>query len=810
MSSEQARQLQERGIQAAKAGNKDEARKLLQQSLRLNKTSDEAWLWLASVARDKRERLLCLKKVLELNPKNEMGIKAVRAMGIDPAQLAPAAPTITDSLAAEDEVVEGHGVPLPDAALLTELQDQADTLIESYLADAQYESNVDWTRKEKGRAGEREAFLLRVQVGAAIATLAILFFGASGLFVANNPQAQLVLFGASQTPRPPTSTPTNTPTSTPGFTPTPSVTPNFTEQPTFTPTSTIPPQITPGQVEITPQPTVMTLVGAIVPAVNQADTLINQGEFDQAAEILAVARSQQGVQEGAVGGAFLPAPWYYEAVAHTRAGDYNSAQNVLDQASGHLERLEGVNQTNANIYMPLINLGYAELHLQQARDAFAVGNPSLGNVRVGESRERAEAVLAANPNLPGAYVTLAEAYMLTGDYDSALDVLAEAGERSGLLANEKIILTRGQAHLGRGRAAQNAGNSEAARADFEAALFQGFYATYVNPFNPAGHELRIQTALELDDPGLGVIYSQEYLFFRPDDANAFRLLGVSRMAEGNNDLALDAYSFALGAEGTDDVIADVLISRAALYEDQRRFNLALVDLTEALELRDTLETRALRLPIAYQTGAYDLAEADAEALLGSGFVADGEIRLIQARILIDEAGPNETNTYNQALGLLNQVGFDVPAAAIPIADEYRARAHFALGNLEDALNSINSALSSAQTGTRRYVRGIIHEAREEFDSAIADYEWVLTWGQVYAYPFADDAANRLARVRETIAQQQAAATAEAITATAEIEGATATVEAEITATASAEETAAAVTPTPEPDEADDPDENDDA
>jgi tetratricopeptide (TPR) repeat protein len=108
VSNEEARELQEQGIQAAKAGQKDEARRLLQQALRIEPRNDTTWLWLASVARDQRERLVCLQKVLQINRDNEMALKAVRAMGIDPDQLRPQRPTIDESLAAEDAVVSGR------------------------------------------------------------------------------------------------------------------------------------------------------------------------------------------------------------------------------------------------------------------------------------------------------------------------------------------------------------------------------------------------------------------------------------------------------------------------------------------------------------------------------------------------------------------------------------------------------------------------------------------------------------------------------------------------------------------------------
>jgi tetratricopeptide (TPR) repeat protein len=112
VSSDQARQLRQQGITAAKAGRKDEARQLLQQSLRLEPNNEAAWLWLASVARDKQERIFCLQKILEINPNSKQareGLEqiaegsrppssgsapAIKKLGSQPAAPAqPASPT---------------------------------------------------------------------------------------------------------------------------------------------------------------------------------------------------------------------------------------------------------------------------------------------------------------------------------------------------------------------------------------------------------------------------------------------------------------------------------------------------------------------------------------------------------------------------------------------------------------------------------------------------------------------------------------------------------------------------------------------
>jgi cytochrome c-type biogenesis protein CcmH/NrfG len=154
----------------------------------------------------------------------------------------------------------------------------------------------------------------------------------------------------------------------------------------------------------------------------------------------------------------------------------------------------------------------------------------------------------------------------------------------------------------------------------------------------------------MNAPGLAVIYSEQYLLFNPASAEGFRLLGEARLAEDKPDLAVDAYSRALNSDGTDEELAEVYVSRAQLYGESKRSDLAQADLTAAIELDDRFATRALRMNIAYANGDFDIAREDAEILLGSGAVNDNDVQLILARILIDEAGRNDTADYNQALG----------------------------------------------------------------------------------------------------------------------------------------------------------------
>ncbi len=817
MSQEQAKAFEERGIAAAKAGQKDVARKLLQQSLRIDPNNDNAWLWLASVARDQRERLLCLQKVLEVNPTNEMGLKAVTALGIDPARLIQATPSQAEPETAEEmaEVFEeepafqhdslfqsesltpdielelneddkpftkgipsepladptaprprsaidftrvapdlrsdGTGVPIATPDSLDQIQEVADRIIQAY-RDDQAKPNVTWVHKTKHRAGEREILVLRTQVAIIISIVIAVVLGLGVFTVNNSPEVQLALFGASETPRPPTSTPTSTPTNTPGFTPTPSPTLDFTENPTFTPSPTVFPSITPGQIEITPIPTNPTLPVQPGQAVLISDELLQGGNAEDAVPLLATARAQAGT-------VFDPNPYYYEALAYIALKNYDAAANILLEAEDRLDRLDGVRGEDEPFYRTVIDLGFAQLALAQARDAAEINDQSLVNDRLEEARSRTESAVEVDNQFSTAYVTLAEIERLQGQYNDAVSLLSAAQVFPSLVTDENLVIAKGYTYLEEGFERLEAGDEEGARAAFENAAYEAFYARYINPYNPRSHELQIEAALALDDPGLAVIYSQGFLLFFPDNAVAFHRLGNARSAEGNTDLALDAYDKALERGGTDEVIADILISRAELYQQQQRYSLEQQDLARALELDESLTTRVKRMYAAYNAGDYETAEEDVDALFGTGVITDNEIDLMRSRLIADQAGPRDTDDYEAVLELLNAIGNDLPSKLIPVADEYRARAHLALGNLGDALNAIDRALATEQTGSRRFLRGQIFQAQDDRANAIAEYEWILTWDQVYGYPFADEARKNLDTILEIIARENAQVTA---------------------------------------------------
>lgn len=720
MGSEQARNLRRQGIAAAKAGQNDEARTLLQQAIRLEPDNEAAWIWLASIARDRRERLFCFQKLLEINPQNETALNALSAMGITPQQLfgqqpsAPAAPVRTE---AQPEPTPAEtpapptsqaGVPVADPQRLANAQQRVDEILRQYQLEQDRLESIEWVRKTRGRAGERDSLYLRLYVWGGTIGIIIAALLIGGLVVWNTPSLRGIVFAPTWTP---TFTPTLTPTSTPGFTPTPSPTPEL----TLTPSPTINPDIQEGRIDAPPEPT-----RVYPPIANRrlgdALALINRGDY--AIALPTLVREREATELS-----FDAAPYYYEALALLRAGDLDNALERLQEAEGRLS------EARDQDFKPLLDTGFAQVHLAMAERAFDNGDNSLAFDMLDATELRAQAAVANDPLLVQAHLALAERYQLENQWDDALDVLNEALDIPELQADANLIVERGSIYF--------------ERDELDQAAQEAYTALYIDPTIEEAYLLQIRTALAKGDPGLAVIYAQNYLFFYPGSAEGYKLLGDARVAEGNTDLALAAYNQALAAEEQTPVTFDALVSRANIYMEQRRYDQAQQDFTEAIRIQSNDDIRADRMQAAYLAGSYTTVLSDIAALRDSGVMSAAEMDLLNARVLIDRASESDTDTLTEALGLLNRAGNAVPGGLQPVAREYQARAQYLLGEYDDALNSIETALNSTETGSRHFLRGQILEALDQVEPARREYEWVVSWSEIYPYPFLPDARRRL-------------------------------------------------------------------
>lgn len=708
MSAEQARSLRQQGIAAAKAGQNDQARQLLQQSLRLDPRNEAAWIWLASLARDRRERLICFQKVLEINPGNETALKALQSMGIQPEELLgqQVAPTPKPQPLQQPAA---PGVPVPDPQRLAQAQQQADEVLRKYrLADYRIE-NVRWVRKTRQRAGERDTLYFRLIVAGGLVGVLLVIGLLGTVIVLNNPELRGIVFAPTWTLTP---TATVTPTPTPGFTPTPSPTPEL----TLTPSPTVPPNIPRGDINAPPGPT------RIYPEVSSrfiadAVALINRGE--QAVALPTLQRERELTSTR-----FNPQPYYYEALALLKGNEPERALRLLQDAEQRLgDRPEPG-------FKPLVDLGMAEVFFYFAQTAFANRQPDEGRGYLEQVELRAESAIAGDPRLARPYVLLAEANRLLGNTTAALEVLNRGLESPQLAADVSLIVERGEVYFERG--------------DLDLAAQEAFLALYIDPTAEEAYLLQIKTALAQGDPGLAVIYAQNYLFFYPGSAEGYKLLGDARVAEGNVDLALAAYDQALAAEGQTSATVGALVARAQLAMQQQRYDQARNDLSRAYNFSDDPQIQALRMQAAYLGGSFGVALDDADSLLGSGVLPDSEIQLLKARILIDGGADGAA----EALTLLDAAGGSLSTELQPVASEYRARALFFSGQFQQALTAVDAALLAGETGSRRFLRGQILEALDQPEAAVREYEWVVAWSEIYPFPFLPDARSRLAALTE--------------------------------------------------------------
>jgi hypothetical protein len=68
------------GINAYRAGNKEEARTLLLKAVEINEQNEQAWLWLSAVVDTPEDQQTCLENVLMINPNNERAQQGLRIL----------------------------------------------------------------------------------------------------------------------------------------------------------------------------------------------------------------------------------------------------------------------------------------------------------------------------------------------------------------------------------------------------------------------------------------------------------------------------------------------------------------------------------------------------------------------------------------------------------------------------------------------------------------------------------------------------------------------------------------------------------
>ena len=79
----EANEILQLGIEAARDGNREEARNLFTLLTKQDPQNIQAWLWLAGVSDNPKLRRDALERAIAIDPNNEMALRGLRALGAD-------------------------------------------------------------------------------------------------------------------------------------------------------------------------------------------------------------------------------------------------------------------------------------------------------------------------------------------------------------------------------------------------------------------------------------------------------------------------------------------------------------------------------------------------------------------------------------------------------------------------------------------------------------------------------------------------------------------------------------------------------
>lgn len=733
MGQESLNQLLHQGIAAARAGQRETARTILQNVVRLDPRNEIGWMWLSSVAADDSERLFCLRKLVEINPANEFALKGLRALGVEPARPA-------------GEYAGGTVVPTLDEARYARVIQAVDEFLRRYQGQpAADEGTIAWSHKRRGRYAESGAKRLR-QAMAAAAVLLVALAMAGGFLII---RATGVLEGggeqlAQAITRVPTLTPRPTLTPTQGG-PTPTDFP----EPMAVPPTEIPKGLVAGDpfglaepTEIYPAPH-----PNVARVVQEAAGHYTVGDYQTARDLLRAERERSGQH-------CYPMLVYYEALSLAALKNYQEAIDLLEWAQTYRPE-RGYSTCEGK---PIILAGLAEVLYQQ-------------NPRSQRALGLATQALQQDENLVQAAVTKARLELALDEVTAARGTVTQALVKHPHDLN--LLVVAAEVEL--------AGNQPIA------ALNHLGHALYLDPaLLPALH-LQAQTYLRLAEESAGVRRMQYYglavrsaqtlLLYYPGEPAGYLYLAQARLGENNQQMAETALSRILENADSLPSEADTIIWQASklrgmLRFTQGRYQEAQDDLLQAAFQPDgalDAQVGELLVKIGLNTGDYTNAQTWVSQLAAAN-PQNSTYQLWQAQLLVE------------VCALYGELSCDYAAMLEKLSDSFigtlpdklqqaealslRAQAQYHLTlqrqgqgttsagqgrlSLQLALNDLTQAMLVRDDPVDQYYRGLILEALKEPVRAIESYRWLLFWSQWYRYPFADQEFE--ARVAEVEAQ----------------------------------------------------------
>lgn len=676
------------GIMAAKVGQTEIARRLLAQVLQVDPNNETAWLWMSGVLESQDERIYCLRRVLEINPNNDIARRGLHALGV--REEPPPPPPQPEAPPPAQRAAPG-GVPILDDHELAEALSRADPVINQALASSRAGVlEVEWVQglRAPGRA--------LPAVSPAMLTVLIGVMGAAAVIILGAAVFRLIQTtreAAAVTPAPTatiTLTPSPVPTARPTRTPTATLEPG---QPTFTPEPTFPVLAPRGMLSmgLTPTPPYIGTPHPSNRAMDDAITLFREGDYTGAIEGIRAARDS---------GPDAADSYYYEGMALIYLNEPEEAQDVFEAG------LEMEPE-----FAPL-HAGLGEAYLMQGA--------------VNRAMEAAERAKELDPALIPAYLTLAAIYRSEGNSEAALAEIDLALALSPY--NVEALVAQGQTLLAAGQP--------------ERAAAVGNLAVYVDPLAEPATVLLAEARIALGQYGQAAVLLENYLAeINPDSAEAWAMLGRANLGEGNRPAAMDAFSRAMTL---DPESTSALTALGELSLDNGDYASAYDYFDGALDIREDPAARYGRAASAFALGDYRQALDDIEPIYTQR-PEDVQVALLYARILLG----NED--YEEAVAVADSLlALPLSVAEQGAAYEVRGQARYYLEDYPNALTDIQTAMGIAETGTRRYYDALIREATGDLRGALLELDWVVFWSRIYEYPFADDAAERRADLAERL------------------------------------------------------------
>lgn len=754
MAQDRAKLLLQQGITAAKAGQKNEAFQLLQQTVKLDPRNETAWLWLSSVARTDQERVFCLKQLLAINPQSDMAIKGLKALGVEAeaAKQQVAAPQST--------------VPLVSPEKLGNVQTALDELLRTYSPELYTPLEIEWVHKERNRYGEGAARRLKTSVYLAAAAGVILLLVLVGVL------AVTVLSNDDNNVQQGARFPTFTPSFTPSITPTPTQIVNTPLPPGQSTPTAVPIQagLARGNAQVNPTATLPypPYNASIRTNIQPAVLALNAGNYQAAAQTAGQIRtSQQTVcyQEA----------YYYEALGLAGQGGrarLDQAEQILTEGI-NAQRDPGFDNTCQN--SDLLRAGMCYIKFQKAiDDPNALDQEQLNQAIsfCNTAHQNDPRLVPAAENLAHIYTSLGDTASLNNAFTAVEETLnADPSNRS----NTVLLLTLA--------------DIEMARARYQQALAYIETALYVDPTLEIALQKRVEAHLLLagqEAPGsqqqiirygIAATFAEYYLFYYPGSPAANILMAEARLREGNTDRALESINQVLNIEGelpatAGDTVRRAYTLRAEIYESRQDWENLLADLEQ---LRSLQPNNSLWITKQANTLLALARYGDALALIDALREDDSstpDLTLAAAHIL------SRICTYEEGLEcdyerVVEELLTDTFIASLPAespqrldAESYRLEADFALLREEDvdtddedavaahtaALEALRDQLltvvTSRETAEDYYLLGRLYHELSQNRAAATAFEWVAYWNQFYSYPFAEQVTQALADARE--------------------------------------------------------------